>query len=94
MFSQSVKGEGGSARSRGPRLGNWTYTPASTPWAVDDIGVLCHEGQDIDLHYSSTVFEDFLDAMSAIECDFTRRFHGTAPAEPSADERSGRNSRV
>ncbi|MFJ3203000.1 hypothetical protein [Streptomyces sp. NPDC086989] len=94
MFSQGMKDEGGSARAGAARLGNWTYTPASTPWAVDENGVLCHEGRDIDLHYSSTVFEDFLDAMSAIEYDFTRRFQGAAPAEPSVDERSGRNSHV
>ncbi|MET8752061.1 hypothetical protein ACFXPI_03760 [Streptomyces sp. NPDC059104] len=75
-------------------MGNWTYTAVSAGWAMHEGATLHRDGKDVDLHYSSSIFEDFLEAMSAIENDFTRRFQEAAVVEPSAGERSGRNSLV
>ncbi|WP_406385952.1 hypothetical protein [Streptomyces sp. NBC_00211] len=95
MISQRTEGEGRSARAGATRVGESTYSPASTGWAGRESGILHHEGRDIDLCYSSSVFEDFLEAMTAIEYDFTRRFlGGTTSVKPSVDERPGQNSRV
>lgn len=95
IFPQSAEGEGRDVRADGTRVGKWTYTPVAAAWAPNESATLHHEGRDdVYLDYSSSVFEDFLEAMSTIENDFTRRFQEAASVKPSADERSGRNSRV
>ncbi|MFJ3925423.1 hypothetical protein [Streptomyces sp. NPDC090022] len=48
----------------------------------------------MDLHYSSSVFEDFLEVMSAIQSDFVRRSQEMAAVKPSPGELSGRPSLV
>ncbi|WP_133900082.1 hypothetical protein [Streptomyces sp. KS 21] len=94
IFPQSSEGDGRSVRAGATRVGKWTYTPVSTDWAPNESATLHREGREVDLHYSSSVFEDFLEAMSAIENDFGRRFQEAASVEPSVGEHSGRNSLV
>ncbi|MEU4953527.1 hypothetical protein [Streptomyces lavendulae] len=86
--------DGPSVHADGTRVGKWTYTAVSAGWAFHESAMLRHEGQEIGLHYTSSILEDFLEVMSAIENDFTRRFQEAAVVEPSAGERSGRNSLV
>ncbi|GAA3243759.1 hypothetical protein [Streptomyces lavendulae] len=86
--------DGHNLRTDGTSVGKWTYTAVSAGWAFHESATLHHEGQEISLHYSSSIFEDFLEAMRAIENDFTRRLQEAAVVEPSAGERSGRNSLV
>ncbi|MGO4456936.1 hypothetical protein AB4039_06335 [Streptomyces sp. M-16] len=94
MFPRVPEGDGRSAHADGTRVGKWTYTAVSAGWAMHEGATLHHDGKDVDLHYSSSIFEDFLEAMRAIENDFTRRFQEATVVEPSAGERSGRNSLV
>ncbi|MBW5481087.1 hypothetical protein [Streptomyces bambusae] len=76
-------------------MGKWTYTPAPTDsWASNENARLHREGRDVDLHYSSAVLEDFLEAMSAIEDEFDRRSREAAPFGNSVVERLERISGV
>lgn len=94
IFPRVPEEDGHGVHAGGTRVGKWTYTAVSAGWAFHESATLHREDQEVDLHYSSSVFEDFLEAMSAIENDFTRRFQEAAVVEPSTGERSGRNSLV
>ncbi|MFK0254934.1 hypothetical protein [Streptomyces sp. NPDC090445] len=63
-------------------MGNWTFTPGSSGLGPGLNATLQHEGRKIELNYTSSIFEDFLHAMSAIHSEFDRR--STPPAAPSA----------
>ncbi|MEU8432548.1 hypothetical protein AB0F18_06475 [Streptomyces sp. NPDC029216] len=70
-------------------MGKWTYTPVSPGSALEKGATLQHEGLEVDLHYSSSIFEDFLDVVYRIQNEFNRRFHEAAPLKTSVAERSG-----
>ncbi|MFE6848406.1 hypothetical protein [Streptomyces sp. NPDC057686] len=91
ILPQGSESNGGSVRAGATRVGKWTYTPVSTDWAPNESATLHREGREVGLHYSSSLFEDFLETMSAIENDFGRRLQEAASIKPSAGERSGRN---
>ncbi|MFJ4314060.1 hypothetical protein ACIP46_02010 [Streptomyces lavendulae] len=94
IFPRVPEDDGHVVHADGTRVGKWTYTAVSAGWAFHESATLHHEDQEVGLHYTSAIFEDFLDAMRTIENDFTRRFQEAAVVEPSACERSGRNSLV
>ncbi|MET9887351.1 hypothetical protein ABZZ20_30280 [Streptomyces sp. NPDC006430] len=71
-------------------MGNWTYTG----WTQDKSATLLHEGLEVDLHYTSTIFEDFLEAMSRIQSDFNRRSPEVGPFKTTVGEPTGQISRV
>ncbi|MEU2392891.1 hypothetical protein [Streptomyces sp. NPDC007369] len=76
-------------------MGNWTFTPGSSGLGAGLNATLQHEGREIELSYTASIFEDFLHAMSAIHSEFNRR--ATPPAAASglcAAERAGMASRV
>ncbi|MEU3407012.1 hypothetical protein ABZ766_24145 [Streptomyces sp. NPDC006670] len=75
-------------------MGKWTYTPVSTDSAPEKGATLRHEGLEVGLHYSSSIFEDFLDAVRGIQREFDRRSQEAAPRKAPAGERSGQTSRV
>ncbi|MER5810949.1 hypothetical protein ABT143_22630 [Streptomyces sp. NPDC002033] len=58
-------GVGGGAA----KAGEWTYTG----WTPVKGATLCKEGHEVDLHYSSSIFEDFLEEMNRIQSEFSRR---------------------
>ncbi|MET9962208.1 hypothetical protein ABZ128_24660 [Streptomyces sp. NPDC006326] len=75
-------------------MGKWTYTPGSTGWAPDTSATLQHEGQEVGLHYSSSIFEDFLEAMCRIQNEFNLRSQEVAPFTTPVGDCSGQMSRV
>ncbi|WP_168714521.1 hypothetical protein [Streptomyces sp. A0592] len=52
------------------------------------------ESLAVDLSYSSSIFEDFLHAMSMIQIDFDRRSGIIDRSEMAGDQCSGGSSRV
>ncbi|MEU8837782.1 hypothetical protein AB0D97_01455 [Streptomyces roseus] len=77
------------------RMGKWTFTPAPLDRTQGETAALHHEGLKIDLNYSSSIFEDFLETMSSIRHEFNRRSYGAAlPATCGTDGRSRQDSLV
>ncbi|MER5933726.1 hypothetical protein [Streptomyces sp. NPDC002054] len=76
------------------RLGKWTFMPRSTGWPRAENATLQYEDLEIDLNYSSSVLEDFLETMRMIQIEFDRRIENTASSTTPVDEHSGRDSRV
>ncbi|WP_329199150.1 MULTISPECIES: hypothetical protein [unclassified Streptomyces] len=72
------------------RAGKWTYTS----WTPDKGATLRSQRREVDLHYSSSIFEDFLEAMNRIQDEFSRRSPLTGPAETVVSECSGEIPRV
>lgn len=87
-------GQGGSFHPGTIRIGKWTFTPGSADCGTPRNATLEHERLEIDLSYSSSVFEDFLHTMSLIQVDFGRRLGSTTASAPAAGERLGGSSRV
>lgn len=81
-----------NGRTWAATAGKWRYKP--TGWDSGKSATLQHEGQEVQLQYSSSAFEDFLDAMSRIRNECNRRSQCVAPLKASAGERSGQMSRV
>ncbi len=94
MFSPSADGGECNGHTGATTVGKWTYTPVSTSWDPDKSATLQHEGQEVPLHYSSSIFEDFLQVMSRIQNEFNRRSQYATPFTTSLGERSGQMSRV
>ncbi|MFF4105255.1 hypothetical protein [Streptomyces sp. NPDC001903] len=78
IFHRHSEEEDDPVRPGVSRMGKWTFTPASSGRAQDEAATLHHEGLKIELNYSSSIFEDFLEAMSSIRHEFNRRSHGAA----------------
>ncbi|MEV0986068.1 hypothetical protein [Streptomyces sp. NPDC049949] len=78
IFQRHPEEEDVPVRPGVDRMGKWTFTPASSDRARGENAALQHEGLKIELNYSSSIFEDFLEAMSSIRHEFNRRSHGTA----------------
>ncbi|MER5778974.1 hypothetical protein ABT144_32755 [Streptomyces sp. NPDC002039] len=93
---RAAKGEGqrDGFRSGATRMGKWMFTPPSTDRGETRNATLGDESQEIDLRYSSLVFEDFLHTMSMIQEEFSRRSARTAPPATATGECSGGSSRV
>lgn len=84
-------------RIRAARAGKWTYTPVSQDPAPEKGATLRHEELEVGLHYSSSIFEEFLVAVGRIQTEFHRRSQvnqEAAPLTAPAGERPGRTSRV
>lgn len=92
----TAEGEGrrDSFHSGATRIGKWMFTPPSTDSGETRNATLGHESLEIDLRYSSSIFEDFLHAMSMIQDEFSRRSAPTALPATALGERSGGSSRV
>ncbi|WP_079429021.1 hypothetical protein [Streptomyces sp. 3211.6] len=76
-------------QNRAARVGKWTYTPVSTGSALEKGATLQCEGLEVDLQYSSSVFEDFLDVVRRIQNEFNRRSQEAASLKTPAGECSG-----
>ncbi|MFD9359068.1 hypothetical protein [Streptomyces sp. NPDC060031] len=87
-------GQGGGFHSGATRIGKWMFTPPSTDFGETRNATLGHEGLEIDLRYSSSIFEDFLHTMSMIQVEFGRRSGKAAPSATAVNECSGGSSRV
>ncbi|MFF8279657.1 hypothetical protein ACF05T_26675 [Streptomyces lateritius] len=87
-------GKGGSFHSGVTRIGKWMFTPPSTGCGETRNATLGHDDLEIDLRYSSSIFEDFLHTMSMIQIEFGRRMGNTAASATAAGECSGGSSRV
>ncbi|GHE58259.1 hypothetical protein [Streptomyces vinaceus] len=95
IFRRHSGEEDGAVSPEAARMGKWTFTPASSDRAQGETAALHHEGRKIELNYSSSIFEDFLEAMSSIRHEFNRRSHGTAvPGMCDTDGRSRQESLV
>ncbi|MGI5451089.1 hypothetical protein ACQEVM_36010 [Streptomyces sp. CA-243310] len=70
------------------------FTPPSTDCGETRNATLGIGGLEIDLRYSSSIFEDFLHTMSVIQAEFGRRSGATAPAATAIVECSGGSFRV
>ncbi|MGW7189813.1 hypothetical protein [Streptomyces sp. NPDC054838] len=92
MFPQRTECVGDDLGTRATRAGKWTYTA----WTPEKGATLHQEGQQVDLHYSSSIFEDFLETMNRLQADFGRRSSdaGPGPSGISTDERPGKTSCV
>ncbi|MFB7787484.1 hypothetical protein ACFY0N_39130 [Streptomyces vinaceus] len=73
IFQRHSEEEHDPADPGAARMGKWTFTPASSDRAQDETAALHLEGLKIELNYSSSIFEDFLEAMSSIRNEFNRR---------------------
>ncbi|MFH7593583.1 hypothetical protein WDV06_00560 [Streptomyces racemochromogenes] len=72
-------------------MGKWTYTPVPAGSAPERGATLRCEGLEVDLQYSSSVLEDFLDVVGRIQTEFNRRSQEAAPFRTAAGgECSGR----
>ncbi|WP_404962687.1 hypothetical protein [Streptomyces sp. 147326] len=87
-------GQGGSFHSGSTRIGKWMFTPASTGWGETRNATLGNEDVEIDLRYSSSIFEDFLHTMSVIQVEFGSRLGNTAASATAVGECSGGSPRV
>ncbi|MFE9932518.1 hypothetical protein [Streptomyces sp. NPDC005533] len=87
-------GQGAGTHSGAIRIGKWTFIPGSGDCGVTRNATLEHESLEIDLSYSSTIFEDFLHTMSTIQVDFGRRWGHTAASPTAVGECAGGSSRV
>lgn len=87
-------GQGGSFHRGAIRIGKWMFTPRSTDYGETRNATLGHEDLEIDLCYSSSIFEDFLHTMSMIQIEFGRRSGKTAPSATAVSECSGGSFRV
>lgn len=99
FFRRSAEGDGQGGRfhAGATRIGKWIFTPRSSGRSRTGNATLEHEDLEIDLSYSSAIFEDFLRTMSMIQIEFDRRSGNAAPSTTSADEcdeYSGGTSRV
>ncbi|MFF0216634.1 hypothetical protein [Streptomyces vinaceus] len=73
IFQRHAEEGGDLADPGAARMGKWTFTPASSDRAQDETAALHLEGLKVELNYSSSIFEDFLEAMSSIRHEFDRR---------------------
>ncbi|MCZ4510037.1 hypothetical protein O3Q52_17895 [Streptomyces sp. ActVer] len=87
-------GQGDSFHSEATRIGKWMFTPPSTDCGETRNATLRHEDLEIDLRYSSPIFEDFLHTMSVIQVEFGRRLGNTPASARAVGECSGGSSRV
>lgn len=88
-------GRGGGFHTGATRIGKWTFTPRSASCSEIRNATLEHESLEIDLSYSSSVFEDFLHTMSMIQVEFDRRSGSTARSTTTpVDEHLGGSCRV
>ncbi|MFI5830938.1 hypothetical protein ACIA6C_27445 [Streptomyces sp. NPDC051578] len=90
IFLRSAGGLGLGASASTTRAGEWTYTS----WTPDKGATLRSQRHEVDLHYSSSIFEDFLEAMNRIQNEFSRRSPHTDPAQTAVSECSGETPRV
>lgn len=90
IFPRSAESNAHRVRIGPTRVGKWTYTG----WTPDKTATLQHEGREVDLHYSSSIFEDFLESMSRIQNEFVLRSPDAGPFKKSIREGSGQISRV
>lgn len=88
------EGQGGDFRSGATRIGKWTFTPRPTGCSEPRNATLEKESLAVDLSYSSSIFEDFLHAMSMIQIDFDRRSGIIDRSGMAGDQCSGGSSRV
>ncbi|MFD7626681.1 hypothetical protein ACFV7Q_11715 [Streptomyces sp. NPDC059851] len=95
-FRRHAEGEGHASGSGATRIGSWTFTPGSSGLGLGPVAhaTLQHDGRKIELSYSSTIFEDFLHAMSAIHSEFNRRSTPPTASGTRTDERAGAACRV
>ncbi|MFD3729754.1 hypothetical protein [Streptomyces sp. NPDC058671] len=87
-------GKGDSVQSGSTRIGKWRYTPPSTVCGETQNATLGNEDLKIDLRYSSSILDDFLQAMSVIQTEFGRRMGNVAAPATTAGECSGGSSHV
>ncbi|MFF9009678.1 hypothetical protein [Streptomyces goshikiensis] len=94
ILHRYTAGEVPSIGSEAPRMGKWAFMPASSDRARSEHATLCHEGGEIELRYSSAVFEDFLKAMEVIHHDFDRRSQDLDASRMCADDQVRLRARV
>ncbi|MFJ6721691.1 MULTISPECIES: hypothetical protein [unclassified Streptomyces] len=82
IFLRSAGRYGYVVGTEGARAGDWTYTG----WTPHKAATLRNEGREVDLHYSSSIFEDFLEEMSRIQNEFRRRSPNSGPSETAVGE--------
>ncbi|MEU6891080.1 hypothetical protein ABZ934_04650 [Streptomyces sp. NPDC046557] len=91
MFPQNAEGGGdGEGDTRATRAGGWTYTA----WTPEKGATLHQEGQKVDLHYSSSIFEDFLETMNRLQAEFGRRSSDAGPSGATTEEHAEKATRV
>ncbi|MBT2469990.1 hypothetical protein J7E97_19450 [Streptomyces sp. ISL-66] len=96
FFGRTTKedGQGGRFHSGAIRIGKWIFIPGSADCGETRQATLEHESLEIGLTYSSSIFEDFLHAMSVIQVEFGRRMENTAAFATAVGECSGGSPRV
>lgn len=87
-------GQRNSSRAGATRIGKWMFTPHSVGWGGIRNATLRHAELEIDLRYSSAIFEDFLHTMSVLQIEFGRRLGITAASATAVDGCPGSSSRV
>lgn len=83
IFRRHTNEEALPVRPGVARMGKWTFTPASSDRTRGENASLHHEGRKIELNYSSSIFEDFLKAISKIHHEFNRRSQDVAASGTS-----------
>ncbi|MFJ5551185.1 hypothetical protein [Streptomyces sp. NPDC093225] len=94
MFSLSTGSDAVDGQTRTARVGKWTYTPVPPGAAEETDATLHREGLEVNLHYSSSIFEDFLDTVFRIQDEFNRRSQEVAALKAPTGESRGRMPRV
>lgn len=87
---RSVDGQGHGVAVGATRADDWTYTG----WTPQKGPTLRNEGRGVDLHYSSSILEGFLEEMDRIQSEFCRRSPDIGPSEIAVGEYSGETSCV
>ncbi|MFJ7585913.1 hypothetical protein ACIQZO_00665 [Streptomyces sp. NPDC097617] len=78
----------------GARMGKWTFMPASSDRTQGENATLHHEGREIELNYSASVVEDFLEEIGAIHREFDLRSRDAAASGICTDDQVRHDSRV
>ncbi|KPI33702.1 hypothetical protein OV450_6410 [Actinobacteria bacterium OV450] len=90
IFLRSAGSRGQRVAVGAARAGDWTYTG----WSLRKAATLRNEGCEVDLHYSSSVFEDFLGEMNRIQNEFRRCSPGIGASGTAVGECFGEISCV
>ncbi|MFE2480371.1 hypothetical protein [Streptomyces sp. NPDC059389] len=94
IFHRHSEEEDLLVRPGAARMGKWTFTPASSDRAQRESAALHHGGLKIELCDSSSVFEDFLEAISSIHREFDQRSRGADVSGMCGDDLLRQESRV
>ncbi|MFG2715059.1 hypothetical protein ACGFX2_31530 [Streptomyces goshikiensis] len=86
-FLRYTEEEGATVRRGAAPMGKWTFTPASSDRSQGTNATLHQDDLHVDLNYSSSIFEDFLEAINAIHHEFNRRSREVAASGMCTDGR-------